>query len=273
MSTKNDNEDSSKIDIIGEAEYFDSALADLLVELIALKEMSKIVQSLSMLLSEEYTKTYARMEKDMEKDPNFKKQIEGLFSQAAETKDKSFSYQLDKHSMNKFMKVARKSITRKIPRIIGDMSLVYLVAVFENFLKRILVDSFSKKPEALITCQKSLNYEDILKLNDLNEIKESIIEKETAAIVNEDIGEISKYFKQRFSLDISSFPQWTEFKERFYRRNVIVHNSGKPNERYRLKTGYKGKTRRLRVTKEYINESIVLFEAMAEQINSSERKI
>ena len=59
---------------------------------------------------------------------------------------------------------------------------------------------------------------------------------------------------------------WNEFKERFYRRNIIIHNSGKPNKLYRTKTGYDGEDERLTVSKVYLKDSIRLFKMMSDKI-------
>jgi hypothetical protein len=56
-----------------------------------------------------------------------------------------------------------------------------------------------------------------------------------------------------------------KFKERFYRRNILTHNSGIPNELYRKKTGSTQKER-LTVSKEYLDESIVIFENTATKL-------
>ena len=50
--------------------------------------------------------------------------------------------------------------------------------------------------------------------------------------------------------------------ERFYRRNIIIHNNGIVNEKYREKTGYKGKDEILDVSEEYLNKSLKLFQDM-----------
>ena len=141
---------------------------------------------------------------------------------------------------------------------IRDMSLVYLIAIFENFLQRVLEISFEKKPEILIPCQKTIQWKELIEFKDINEAKQKIIEKEISDIINQDIEDINKYFEQTFKTDLSQFPKWKKFKERFYRRNVIIHNSGMINKIYRLKTGYKGKDKRLTVSKRYLNESIEL---------------
>lgn len=189
----------------------------------------------------------------------------------------------------KFLKNMQESINlMQGSHLVRDMSLVYLIAVFENFLQNVLTISFRKKPETLKTCQKNLNYEELLKFNDMNAIKEGIIEKETM-IVNEDIEVIREYFKKKFSIDISKFKDedieeiqaftkrrlgidiskafdWHNFKERFYRRNVIIHNLGIPNKLYRQKTGYKGGNEVLKVSMEYLIESLSLFSQISMQI-------
>lgn len=171
--------------------------------------------------------------------------------------------------------------------LIRDMSLVYLVACFENFLQRVLTISFRKTPETLRTCQKNLNYEELLKFNDMNAIREGIIEKEIM-VVNEDIEVIREYIKKKFNIDICKFNNeevekihavtnrklgietskfiWEDFKERFYRRNIIIHNLGMPNKLYRQKTGYKGENEALKVTMDYLIESISLFSQISMNI-------
>lgn len=147
-------------------------------------------------------------------------------------------------------------------RLIRNMSLIYLVADYEAFLQRMLKISFLKKPEILKTCQKNVTYEELLNYQNIDDVKELIIEKELS-IINEDIETVSQYFEEKFNLKISEFVDWKNFKERFYRRNIILHNLGMPNRLYRLKTGYKGKNRLMVVSKRYLGESIDLFNVMA----------
>lgn len=189
---------------------------------------------------------------------------------------------------NKFLKNMCESIDlMQGSHLIRDMSLVYLVACFENFLQRVLTISFRKTPETLRTCQKNLNYEELLKFNDMNAIREGIIEKEIM-VVNEDIEVIREYIKKKFNIDICKFNNeevekihavtnrklgietskfiWEDFKERFYRRNIIIHNLGMPNKLYRQKTGYKGENEALKVTMDYLIESISLFSQISMNI-------
>ena len=192
------------------------------------------------------------------------------------------------NTKNKFLRNMCESIDlMQSSDLVRNMSLVYLVAVFENFIQRVLLISFRKRPETLRTCQKNLNYEELLKFSNIDEVREGIIEKEIM-VVNEDIEEIRKYIKKRFGIEISKFVEdsekiqqfikiklgieiskafnWNEFKERFYRRNLLIHNSGMPNKLYRQKTGYKGENERLTVSMEYLMESISLFSQISMNI-------
>lgn len=162
-------------------------------------------------------------------------------------------------TQNEFDKHTYQLIVRSMSaEIVRDMSLVYIVALFEGFLQKVFHISFEKKPQALRTCQKNMTYEELLKFKDIDDARKGMIEKEIM-IVNEDIEDIKRYVQRKFGIDISEFVNWSDFKERFYRRNVLVHNSGMPNELYRLKTGYKGEDKRLTVSMEYLTESIRLF--------------
>jgi len=185
---------------------------------------------------------------------------------------------------NPFFKAVHESMDlMQFGFLVRAMNLVFLITIFEDFLQKILTISFRKRPEALRSCQKRLTYEDLLKFGDISEVKERIIEKETA-IVNEDIETIREYVQKKFGIDISILSSedsqkihalalrifdndksynWVDFKERFYRRNLIIHNSGIPNKIYRRKTGYQGKNEKLRVSTDYLNESLVLFWELA----------
>lgn len=167
-----------------------------------------------------------------------------------------------------FLRIVKTFLySTRFETFIRDMSLVYLIAEFESFLQEILKISFEKEPNSLVTCQKSMTFEDLLKFNDIRDVKQQLIEKEVLSVVNQDIDEIGKYFQQRFNLDLTKWPPWKKIRERFYRRNIIVHNSGVPNKIYRAKTGYGGRNKRLIVSKYYLNDSVRLFDEMATEIS------
>lgn len=64
-------------------------------------------------------------------------------------------------------------------------------------------------------------------------------------------------------LDYSKEKEWKEFCERFYRRNVIMHNDGKPDEMYYRKTSKRHTKYRLDSSEKYILKSVRLFDKFA----------
>ena len=162
-------------------------------------------------------------------------------------------------------------IPNELLRFIRDMGLVYLVAEYEHFLRKTISATFTKKPEILSTCKKSLTFEKLIKFESLDAAIEELIEKEASEITNKDVEEIKKYFQENMNIAISEYVDWENFKERFYRRNILIHNSGMPNVLYRMKTGSTQK-KRLNVSKEYLDESLTLFEDMAVKLSKNLKK-
>jgi len=156
---------------------------------------------------------------------------------------------------------------------IRDMGLVYLVAQFDDFIKMSLEITFFTKTNMLSTCKKSVTFEELLKYRSLKTIKHEIIQKEAEEVANKDIEELKVYFEEKMHIDISEFSDWLKLKERFYRRNILIHNSGFPNDIYKRKIGIKApeirKNERLTVSREYLDESILMFKDFASKLVES----
>lgn len=144
--------------------------------------------------------------------------------------------------------------------VLKEMSLIYLISEFEQFLYFNLKHIFSSRSEMMKSGKKQITYEELFNFKDFNDIKENLIERETNSIINQDIDEINNYLNKRFRLDLSKNKDWKKFKECFYRRNICVHNKCCPNELYRLKTGYNGQDVKIIFNKDYLVHSIKLFE-------------
>lgn len=79
-------------------------------------------------------------------------------------------------------------------KLIRNMSLIYLVAEFESFLRKILEATFLKKPEILASSHKTITVEELVKFKDIADARQNVIEKETAYIFSLDIEEIGKVY-------------------------------------------------------------------------------
>jgi hypothetical protein len=154
----------------------------------------------------------------------------------------------------------------KIQRSFGDMVLIHLVTIFEDFLGKILKASIISRPEILKRKEKTLTYEEILDFDDVKKLIVSMAEKEVRSILNLNIDEIGAHLKKIYKLDLTMKADWTQFKEVFYRRNILVHNDGYPDKKYILKTNYKGNNERLDIEKKYLMNVTPIFKDYADVI-------
>jgi hypothetical protein len=154
-------------------------------------------------------------------------------------------------------------------KFIREMGLVFLIVEFENYLKENLNLVFTKEPNMLASSKKTITLEELVKSKDLDSVRKKLVEKEINEIINQDIVDINEYFIKKIGIDLSEQIPWNDFKERFYRRNLIIHNSGLPNNIYREKTGYSQETKHLDISKEYLEESITLFSAVSLNLTAS----
>lgn len=139
----------------------------------------------------------------------------------------------------------RKMTESNIPDFLRDMSLVYLVLIFQEFLKNIL---------------KTVYTTELLKGKPVDDN----IDENIKSWVRFDMEDVRINLIKHYNIDISkshwkditlSDKIWKRFKEYFYRRNSIVHVNGDADKKYRdkSKTDTRGK---LTVTQEYLETAI-----------------
>jgi nucleoid DNA-binding protein len=150
----------------------------------------------------------------------------------------------------------------KFNDFIRNMSLVYQVSIFESFIERVLEIAFWQRPQALIPTQKTVSAEELLESKNIESAKGKLIVKAIESMMQGDIDEIDNQLFRKWKIRLSNFGGWKEFSERFYRRNLIVHTSGRVDLKYRSKTRYKGKAKILTVSERYLLDSIGLFQDM-----------
>jgi hypothetical protein len=151
-----------------------------------------------------------------------------------------------------------------ISHIILDMSLVYLVSEFESFLQQMISLTLSKMPGPIL--DKTLTLKQLTEWKNIRQAKRWIIEKEVHEIKLTNPDEADDYFSRKFNVRLSDLPRWVELKERFYRRNAIIHQRGQPDQKYREKTGRERFKPSLEVSSNYLATSITLFRVIAPRI-------
>jgi hypothetical protein len=192
------------------------------------------------------------------------KLVQGLFEQQY-IADDSIS---DDAIRSNFQRIRHAfSTAMALPPFIREMTFVYLIAKFEDFISKQFRIVFTRIPEILKTKEKSVAYNRLFDASNLDELKDDIIEQEIRKIMMKDIDEIRKDLKHFLNIDLKlDTDNWNALRECFQRRNILLHNNKKINLVYRQKTGYDGTQEYLSVDKEYLTNVIKLFEECCNRI-------
>jgi hypothetical protein len=231
-----------------------------------LQPLEILNENLRDLLRGQSEKEYARMLTSA--DPRTQIQASRILSAIGDPKAvadlKRHSFAPSKEARDLARKVLTSTLDYSlIANLILDMSLVYLVSQFETFLQQMITLVLERMPGPILA--KTLTLKELTEWKNVREAKRRIIEKEIHDIKLTNPDEADEYFLRKFNVRLSALPRWREFRERFYRRNIIVHRLGQPDQRYRDKTG----RRRLKepgVSKNYLATSIVLFSVTARRV-------
>ncbi|KKM87138.1 hypothetical protein LCGC14_1271950 [marine sediment metagenome] len=117
--------------------------------------------------------------------------------------------------------------------LLMKMTLIYLFAIFEAFNKDFFFKLYISKPDLMKSDQKQISYRKALDFTSLEELHKTIAEREVDKIGRNDVDELTKMLKNKFSIDLEQdFKHWNVLREKYYRRNIVVHYNGKISEAY-----------------------------------------
>lgn len=149
-------------------------------------------------------------------------------------------------------------LEKRIPMFIREMSLLYLVISFEEFLRIIIRNIFVHRPESLKSIRKTMPFKDILERSKRDNVIQ-MADIEVDDIMRLNIDQIARRLDDIFSFKLNKEPEWNKFKEVFYRRNCYVHNFGYPNESYVLTFKPRTQNGKLPIDKPYLDEAYRVF--------------
>src|SRR5207253_9330504 len=127
-------------------------------------------------------------------------------------------------------------IIADLPKVIHPMTIIYGIAHFEVMVSEMTKVLMTYYWRSLISKDKVLSYEEILGFESLNNLKESMIEREISLISFKSIKQRINYLENKFNLKFAYTKQkgirknWNciEFDdliEVHSTRNIIVHNN------------------------------------------------
>lgn len=152
-------------------------------------------------------------------------------------------------------KNVRKEVAKnRTETFLRELILVRVISALEIYLVDIVRDIFlvTKAPFMDKSVRIEFSQEELIANNSPTSIYSKIINRETRRLTSGGFNEFIKYYKKRFSIDLSSIePGYKVMNEYHDRRNILVHRLGYTDESYRRK--YNSSQKKVAVDPEYIS--------------------
>ena len=107
-----------------------------------------------------------------------------------------------------------------------------IFSIFDIFIGDLLYYIYSKRISLLNSSEKSISYEDLLKINSIKDLRNNLIEKEIDKFMRESNLDRFKILENKFNIKLRSFKDWNSFIECSQRRNILIHCDGKVTKQY-----------------------------------------
>ena len=198
-------------------------------EFVTLAQME--VRKAFYFMKEGFKNIESRFEESKRFEEEFKYEIEVLKKDQLILKEKTPRGERFRNTLQKIDIVARMyEFANDQQEVAYRMAHVFIISIYESFIKNAFKIVLKQKPSLLVSKNKSLLT--IKALTD-NKLK-NLINKRLDNMANVDF--LYDFMKNKFKVDLSTFPEWSDFREGFYRRHVIVHHHGIFSEKYQTNT-------------------------------------
>jgi len=203
-----------------------------------------------------------------------KEETDNLKDFSDKLKPKKLKNKAADHLVDNFEKIRyllkryeRSSIAKiSIPRSMFILMVTYYDSLFRELIKIV----FCAFPEIISCSEKNIPVSDLFKNEDLQSLKQKIIEKETDSILRGSHADQVKWLESKLKINLrDNSDLWKKFIEITERRNILVHSDGIITEQYlnvcerneiKLDRGIK-KGFEISLNKKYFEESLdVIFE-------------
>ncbi len=177
---------------------------------------NEYIQIRDLLNSEDYKKSYTEYTKIMN-------QLENSAEGTGIYLSKQHHEMLEKH----------REMRRNIPKSehLMNMTLVYLMALFEGFNKKFFQTLLINKPEQMKNRKKKINYEKLVEFDSIDKLHNYLAEEITNKLGYKDIDKFKNFLSEQYTINLDKeFETWEALRDNYYRRNIIVHNNGRISE-------------------------------------------
>ena len=114
-----------------------------------------------------------------------------------------------------------------------SMILLPLVSQYDAFIANLLKVLFQKKPECIFSAERQVSFSEIAELNSIEDIRNSILEKEVEKIIRESHSKQFDLMEKYFGIELKKgLDVWPDFIEITERRNLLAHTNGVVSKQY-----------------------------------------
>lgn len=113
------------------------------------------------------------------------------------------------------------------------MGLITLFSLFEAFNKDYFQELYCFKPEIMKSKKKLIDLEYVLQFNNIEDLYRSLSQRELEKLGHMNIDDLAALLYKKFNIDLrKNLNCWSNLRESYYRRNLIVHTDRKVSKTY-----------------------------------------
>src|SRR5690606_26404612 len=105
--------------------------------------------------------------------------------------------------------------------------LVSLVSHFDAYVGRLIRAIYLRKPELLNSSERKLSFEELVRYDSIEAVREFVIEKEVESVLRGSHVEQFRWMERTYDVPLTKgLDSWPLFVELMERRNLFVHTDG-----------------------------------------------
>ncbi len=120
----------------------------------------------------------------------------------------------------------------RLPEVLERSLFVNLYSEYDYFFGVVLRELYKRRPDLLASLSKQISFDELLKFENLDSVKNAVLEAEIESIRRESYVEQFGILQKKFGLPLTKFNEWPQFVESAQRRNLMVHCGGHVSEQY-----------------------------------------
>lgn len=120
----------------------------------------------------------------------------------------------------------------RLPEVVEQSLFVNLFSEYDFFFGLVLRELYRRRPDLLASLSKQISFDELIKFENIDSIKNSVLDWEIDSIRRESYVEQFSILHRKFGLPLTKFQEWPNFVEAAQRRNLLVHCGGHVSEQY-----------------------------------------